>query len=120
MSEQNSPDELNTAGKIAAYFIDSKLTILIMIFALLVGLYAYKATPREENPSIIVPAANIIIQKAGASPNEIEQLIVKPLEAIVQGLHGVEHTYGMAMNSMGVVSVQFEVGQDKEDSLVKL
>ena len=120
MSEQNKHDELNAAGKIAAYFINSKLTILIMIFALLVGLYAYKATPREENPSIIVPAANIIVHKAGASPNEIEQLIVKPLEAIIQGLHGVEHTYGMAMNSMGVVSVQFEVGQDKEDSLVKL
>lgn len=120
MSEQNKHDELNVAGKIAAYFIDSKLTILIMISSLLVGLYAYTATPREENPSIIVPAANIIVHKAGASPNEIEQLIVKPLEAIVQGLHGVEHTYGIAMNSMGVVSVQFEVGQDKEDSLVKL
>lgn len=115
-----SNEELNIAGKIAAYFIDSKLTVLIMLFSLLVGLYAYIATPREENPAIVVPAANIIIEKPGASPKEIEQLIVKPLEAIVQGLRGVEHTYGIAMNSMGVVSVQFEVGQDKENSMVKL
>ena len=115
-----SNEQLNIAGRIAAYFINSKLTILIMLFSLLVGLYAYLATPREENPAIIVPAANIIIEKAGASPKEIEQLIVKPLEAIVQGLQGVEHTYGMAMNSMGIVSVQFEVGQNKEDSMVKL
>jgi multidrug efflux pump subunit AcrB len=119
-ADKHDNQPLNIAGRIAAYFIDSKLTVLIMLFAFLVGLYAYMATPREENPSIIVPAANIIIHKSGASPDEIEQLIVKPLEAIVQGLSGVEHTYGMAMHSMGVVSVQFEVGEDKEDSLVRL
>jgi len=116
----NDHQQLNIAGRIAAYFIDSKLTVLIILFSFLVGIYAYLATPREENPTIVVPAANIIISKPGASPAEVEQLIVKPLEAIVQGLSGVDHTYGMAMNSMGVVSVQFDVGQDKEESLVKL
>jgi multidrug efflux pump subunit AcrB len=111
---------LNMAGRIAAYFIDSKLTLLIMAFAFLAGVFAFLVTPREENPRIVVPAANVIVAKPGASPDEIEQLIVKPLEAILQGLAGVEHTYGMAMSSMGVVSVQFKVGQPKEESLVKL
>lgn len=111
---------LNLAGRIARYFIDSKLTLLIMLFAFLAGVYAFLVTPREENPKIVVPAANIIVQKPGASPEEIQQLIIKPLEAILQGLAGVDHTYGIAMNSMGVVSVQFKVGQNKEDSLVKL
>ena len=120
MTEEGNKEKLNVAGKVAAYFIDSKLTLLIILFSLLIGFYAYIETPREENPSIIVPSANIIIQKPGASPDEIEQLIVKPLEAIVQGLHGVKHTYGIAMNSMGVVSVQFEVGQEKENSMVIL
>jgi multidrug efflux pump subunit AcrB len=91
-----------------------------MLFAFLAGMFAFLVTPREENPRIVVPAANIIVQKPGASPDEIEQLIIKPLEAILQGLAGVEHTYGMAMNSTGVVTVQFKVGQNKEDSLVKL
>lgn len=112
--------ELNIAGRIAAYFIDSRLTVLIILFSFLVGMYAYLVTPREENPTIVVPAANIIISKPGASPAEIEQLIVKPLEAIVQGLAGVKHTYGLAMNSQGIVTVQFEVGQDKEDAIVRL
>ena len=119
-SDKFDHSELNIAGRIAAYFIDSKLTVLIVLFAFLVGTYAFLATPREENPTIVVPAANIIISKPGASPDEVEQLIVKPLEAIVQGLTGVEHTYGMAMNSMGVVSVQFEVGENKEDAMVRL
>ncbi len=113
-------DELNLAGRIARYFIDSKLTLLVMLFAFVAGVFAFLVTPREENPEIVVPAANIIVHKPGASPEEIQQLIIKPLEAILQGMAGVDHTYGTAMNSVGVVSVQFKVGQNKEDSLVKL
>jgi multidrug efflux pump subunit AcrB len=116
----SSDSPLNLAGRVAAYFVDSKLTVLIMLFAFLAGLFAFLVTPREENPKIVVPAANVMISKPGASPTEIEQLIVKPLEAILQGMAGIDHTYGIAMDSLGVVTVQFKVGQDKEDSLVKL
>ena len=118
--QDGDTDGLNIAGRITQYFVDSKVTILIILVALLAGLLALKVTPREENPQIVVPAANIIISKPGASPKEVEQLIVKPLEAILQGMSGVDHTYGTAMESMGVVNVQFYVGQNKEDSLVKL
>jgi multidrug efflux pump subunit AcrB len=109
--------EINSgiAGKLADYFIDSRLTILIIVFAFLAGVTAFLITPREENPQIIVPAANIIVAKTGASPDEVEQLIIKPLESILQGMKGVEHTYGIATDSMGVVTVQFKVGEDKED-----
>jgi multidrug efflux pump subunit AcrB len=108
------------AGSLAAFFIDSRLTILIIVFAFLTGIAAFLLTPREENPQIIVPAANIIVSKPGASPDEVEQLIIKPLESLLQGMRGVKHTYGIASESQGVVTVQFEVGEDKEDSLVKL
>ena len=117
MSDNSS---LNIAGRVTQVFVNNKLTLLIIVFALITGVFAFIMTPREENPQIVVPAANIIISKPGASPKEIEQLIVKPLEAILQGMNGVEHTYGIAMNSVGVVSTQFYVGEDKEASLVKL
>ncbi|HYA36976.1 MAG TPA: efflux RND transporter permease subunit [Candidatus Methylomirabilis sp.] len=120
MDKNKHSEQLNLAGRVAAHFIDSKLTLLIILFAFLAGVFAFLDTPREENPKIVVPAANIIVQKPGASPEEIQQLIIKPLEAILQGLAGVDHTYGIAMNSVGVVTVQFKVGQNKEDSLVKL
>ena len=116
----NKDDDLGLAGKLAKYFIDSRLTVLIIIFAFLAGVTAFLITPREENPQIVVPAANIIVAKPGASPDEVEQLIIKPLESILQGMRGVEHTYGIATDSMGVVTVQFHVGEDKEDALVKL
>ncbi|MDX2477783.1 MAG: efflux RND transporter permease subunit [Gammaproteobacteria bacterium] len=119
-NNENKDNNLGVAGKLAKYFIDSRLTVLIIIFAFLAGITAFLITPREENPQIIVPAANIIVAKPGATPDEVEQLIIKPLESILQGMRGVEHTYGIATDSMGVVTVQFNVGEDKEDSLVKL
>lgn len=111
---------LNVAGRIARYFVSSKLTLLIIVVALLAGILAITATPREENPQIVVPAANIIVKKPGATPKEIEELVLKPLEAILSGMKGVDHTYGTAVDSMGMVTVQFKVGEDKTASLVKL
>lgn len=118
MTDNNS--ELNIAGRISQAFVNNRLTLLIIVLALVTGVFAFVMTPREENPQIVVPAANIIVSKPGATPKEVEQLIIKPLEAILQGMNGVEHTYGIAMDSLGVVSVQFYVGEDMEDSLVKL
>ncbi|HEX9628093.1 MAG TPA: efflux RND transporter permease subunit [Acidiferrobacterales bacterium] len=119
-AERRGGEPFNIAGRITTYFIDSKLTLLIMLLAFLAGVLALAVTAREENPQIVVPAANIIVAKPGATPREVQELIVKPLEAILQGLKGVEHTHGIAMDSLGVVSVQFYVGEDPEDSLVKL
>ncbi len=120
MTASRNDDTLNLAGRVARLFIDNRLTVLVIVFSLLAGLFAFVVTPREENPQIVVPAANVLVQKPGASPREVEELIVKPLEAILQGMPGVEHTYGMALDSLGVVSVQFYVGENKEDALVKL
>ena len=117
-----TPDlpKLNIAGRVARYFIHSKLTPLIILVAILAGALAINRTPREENPEIVVPAANIIVSKPGATPKEVERLIVDPLESILHGMPGVAHTYGMATDSLGVVTVRFKVGQNKIDSLVKL
>lgn len=116
----HNTENLNLAGKLAAMFIHSKITLLIMIAVFLAGMLALVLTPREYNPQIVVPAANIIVPKPGATPEEVENMVVKPLESIMNALDGVDHTYGMAMNDVGVVTVQFEVGEDQQDSLVKL
>ncbi len=111
---------LNIAGSIANTFITSKLTVLVMLTCLLLGLMAVSLTPREENPQIVVPGAEIFVSLPGASAEEVEQLIVNPLEAIVREITGVDHTYAAAFNSLAVINVQFEVGENPEESLVKL
>jgi len=115
-----SNKSLNLAGWLARTFITSKLTVLFILACTLLGVMAVLLTPREENPQIIVPGAQIIVTLPGASPEEIEQLVVNPLEAIVREISGVDHTYATAMNSVAIVMVQFKVGEDKEKSLVKL
>jgi len=115
-----SNEKLNPAGWLAKTFVNSKLTPLFMIAAALLGLVAVLLTPREENPQIIVPGAEIIVQLPGASAEEVEQLVVNPLEGIVREIPGIDHTYAVAMNSLAIVTAQFEVGEDKEASLVKL
>ncbi|MHB1586292.1 MAG: efflux RND transporter permease subunit [Acidiferrobacteraceae bacterium] len=113
-------DRLNAAGRLANYFVNSKLTPLVILVALFAGWLALMLTPREENPKIVVPAANVIVYKPGATPKEVERLVIDPLEAILHGMPGVAHTYGIASDSMGVVTVRFKVGQNRIDSLVKL
>lgn len=118
MSGSNQP--MNIAGRLAKTFLASKITAMIMLAITLVGLVAVMVTPREYNPQIVVPAANIIVAKPGATADEVENTIVKPLEAIMNAQAGVKHTFGYAVNDYGVVTVQFDVGQDQEKSLVKL
>ncbi|MEF3192780.1 MAG: efflux RND transporter permease subunit [Halothiobacillaceae bacterium] len=113
-------EPLNIAGKLARMFLHSKITLLIIIALFLTGLLALIVTPREYNPKIVVPAANIIVAKPGASPDEVRRLIVRPLGAIMNAMSGVDHTYGYSTYDMGLVTVQFKVGEDQEESLVKL
>lgn len=115
-----SQHKLNSAGRLANLFVTSKLTILFMLACILLGLLAVTLTPREENPQIIVPGAQVWVTLPGASAEEVEELVIRPLEGIVKQIAGVDHTYATAVNSMGVLMVQFKVGEDKEKSLVKL
>lgn len=115
-----SEPRLNPAGLLASFFVDSKITILFVFGCLLLGTLAILYTPREENPQIIVPGADVIVTLPGASPHEVEQLLIRPLENIVKQITGIKHVYSTAMNSVGIMTVQFEVGEDKEQSLVKL
>ncbi|MEO6147540.1 MAG: efflux RND transporter permease subunit, partial [Sulfuriferula sp.] len=114
------PASLNIAGKIARTFLESKITAMLMLAITLAGVMALFVTAREYNPQIVVPAANIIVAKPGASATEIQNLVIKPLEAIMNAQSGVKHTFGYAAPDFGVVTVQFDVGEDQEKSLVKL
>src|SRR5512142_1005084 len=112
--------KLNISGKITQYFINSQLTVLLMAATAILGIFALTFTPREENPQITVPAANVMVMMPGSSAKEVEELVSKKLEAKLWEIPGVEDVYSVSMNSMSVVTVKFFVGQDKERSLVKL
>lgn len=111
---------LNSAGRTASIFVDSKLTSLFVLFVLLVGLLAAVRTPREENPQIVVPGVEVTYRLPGASPVEVERLIVAPMEAVLREIDGVDHTFAVAGQGMGQVQVQFDVGVDEDAAMTRV
>ena len=119
-AQEEKRSEHTITGRMAALFIDSKLTVIVMIAALLFGIWAILTTPREENPQITMPTAAVIAVMPGAEPAEVEAKVVRPLEAIINQVSGVDHVWATAKDSGALVTVQFKVGENKEASLVKL
>ena len=108
------------AGRLANVFIRSKLSVLLMIAFLLLGAFSIFLIPREEDPQIKAPMADIMVAYPGATPTEVENRVAIPLEKLVSNVKGVEYVYSTSMNGQAMVTVQFFVGQDIERSLVKL
>lgn len=112
--------EKGLSGNIAKAFLQSKLTILLMVAFLLIGGYSTLLMPREEEPQIQVPMADIFIAYPGASPKEVETKVSAPLEKVISNIKGVEYVYSTSMSGQTMLIVQFLVGEDVERSLVKL
>jgi len=114
------PHERGLTAAIVRVFITSKLSILFLIASLLAGALALLVTPREEEPQIVVPFADVFVNFPGASAEEVEKLVATPLEAKLWEIDGVEYVYSMSRPGEAVVTVRFYVGQDRERSLVKV
>jgi len=114
------PNNLNLPGTIARFFVESKLTVLMMLSLLCFGIIGLLLTPREENPQIIVPAAEVSVALPGASPLEVEHLLLSPLESDLATIDGVKHVYGTALEGLAIITLEFEVGEDKDDAIVRV
>jgi multidrug efflux pump subunit AcrB len=108
------------AGRLAAAFIHSKLTPLIIAASLLLGLYAVIALPREEEPQIIVPMVDVFVEMPGASPTEVEQRVTRPIEQALWEVAGVEYLYSTSSPGRSMTIVRFLVGENEEQALVRL
>ena len=110
----------NIAGYLANVFLKNPLTMIFGISILALGYISLEVMPREEDPQIAVSGGSVIIALPGASPQEITNVIIKPLERRMNEIQGVEHIYGTAMNNVGMVNVQYYIGEDRESSNLKL
>ncbi|MBD2168588.1 efflux RND transporter permease subunit [Calothrix membranacea FACHB-236] len=112
--------KLGFVGKLAKKFIDSKLTPLIILVSLLLGIGATIILPREEEPQITVPMADVFVQMPGATAKEVEQRVTFPMEKLIKELPGVEYVYSTSTPGSSVAIVRFYVGQKTEDAIVQL
>jgi multidrug efflux pump subunit AcrB len=117
MSEE---PRLGLSGRIARQFLTTEITPLLALVGLLLGLFAVLVTPREEEPQIDVTFANVFIPYPGAAAREVEQLVATPAEQILSEIAGVEHIYSASRPGMAVLTVQFEVGETRQETIVRL
>ena len=108
------------AGRIAQAFIESKLTLLIVIASILLGLFAVVMLPREEEPQIKVPMVDVMVSMPGFHAKEVEERATRPMEKLLWEIPGVEYLYSTSSEGRSLVIVRFKVGEDMESSLVKL
>ena len=111
---------LGFSGRIANYFMRSQLTPLLAIVGLLLGLFAALITPREEEPQINVTMANVMVPFAGASAKDVEMLVSTPLEQLLGEIKDVEHIYSVSSPGQAVLTIQFKVGVERTEALVRL
>jgi len=107
-------------NKVVGVFLDSNLSLVLILLAAAVGLTALLITPREEDPQIVVPLVDVFVSFPGHTAREIEQLVTTPLEKLLYEIDGVEYVYSMSRDDEAIVTVRFYVGEDRERSLVKL
>ncbi len=115
-----APTSNGVAGRLAAAFIHSKLTPLVIAASLLLGVYAVVALPREEEPQIIVPMVDVFVELPGASPAEVEQRLTRPIERLLWEVPGIEYLYSTSSQGRAMVIARFLVGEDEETALVRL
>ena len=121
MTPHSSPlTPYGISGRLAALFIESKLTPLIIVGALLLGIFAVMVTPREEEPQIVVPMADVWLPFPGASAKIVEEQLTKPFERKISEIKGVEYVYSISRPGGALIIVRFYVGQPMEQSLVDL
>jgi len=110
----------DVAGKLGQGFLRNPLTAVLGIVILTLGWIALSTMPREEDPQIAISGGGVIVAMPGATPLEIENIISKPLEKKLREVQGIEHVYSMSMDNVGIVNVMYFIGENREDSNLKL
>lgn len=111
---------MGISGRITQFFLHSQLTPLIALAAFLLGLFAVAVTPREEEPQINVTVASVYIPFPGASAADVESLVATPAEQVVSQIAGIEHVFSVSRPGLAILTVQYKVGQDRIQALVRL
>ena len=115
-----SEHELGLSGRVAKRFLVSEITPLLALVGLLLGGFALLITPREEEPQINVTFANVLIPFPGATAREVEHLVSTPAEQVFSEIEGIEHVFSVSRPGLSVLTVQYEVGENRTDAILRL
>lgn len=116
---QLAGNKLGAAGVLCEMFIHSPLSPLLYIVMMVLGIYGLIATPRQEDPEISVPMIDIFYQMPGATAQQVSDLLIAPQERVLSEIPGIKHVYSASDKEMGMVTLQYRVGEDMESALIR-
>ena len=116
----NNVPRYGGATGLAQTFINSKITPLLIIATLLLGMFALMLTPREEEPQIVVPMIDVMVMMPGATPEEVENLVTRPMEQKIWEIEDVEYVYSSSFPSFSMATARFLVGTDMEEAITRM
>ena len=108
----------NFTSKVLSNILGSKVPIILLIISMIAGMAALKYTPREEEPQIVVPMIDVVVNAPSINVQQMERLVTTPLEKLLAQVSGVEHVYSVTHNSQAVVTLRFHVGENREQALL--
>ena len=94
-----------------------QFTALILMLATLLGLMSFLSMPRSEDPQFNFAAATVIVVYPGATPLDVEQLVVDPLEEAINELDDINKIESTIRNGVSVTYVEFLQGTDADDAV---
>ncbi len=118
MTTLSTPTGKNFFDRLVAYSLKGGLPVFFFVLSLALGAIALVFTPREEEPQIVVPMANVLVSAPGLSAKQVENQVTRPLEKLLNQISGVEHVYSRTLNGRSIVTLRFFVGEDREDALL--
>ncbi|MCQ8104712.1 efflux RND transporter permease subunit [Methylomonas sp. SURF-2] len=118
----NLPDnpKPHVLDRLVGYSLQGGLPLLVFVLSIALGVLALLLTPREEEPQIVVPMANVLVSAPGLSAVQIENQVTQPLEKLLTQISGVENVYSRTVNGQTIVTLRFFVGEDREDALLNV
>ena len=96
----DSIEDHHFTNRIVKIFLNSNLSLILILLATILGFAALWLTPREEDPQIVVPLADIYVNFPGHSAADVEQLVATPLEKILFQIDGVEFVYSLSREGL--------------------
>ncbi len=117
---QSANKQHGFAGRLASIFVESRLTPILIIASLLLGVMAVAMLPREEEPQIKVPMIDVMVAMPGATPKEVEDRVAIPMEKLLYEIPGIEYIYTTSMPGQCLLVARFYVGEKMEDAIVRL
>ncbi len=103
---------------INAAFDRNRTVLLLLLFILIAGSFAYYAIPKESDPDVAIPIIYVSMSHEGISPEDAERLLVKPMEKELQSIEGIKQMTGSASEGHASVTLEFDAGFDSKQALL--